>query len=179
MKWEAVRSMPEYLDVVDDSNIVIGKALKEEIYAKKLPHRIVHIFVLDAKNQKIYLQQRSQTVSFLPGYYCTSASGHVQSGETYEQAAKRELREELGVSLPLKKVSELYFVSNDHRRFIELFIAVAEGEFSFADGEVSGGEFMSIGEAKKLIDKGEKIHPQLDLCLRWVYDNQESVLKYI
>ena len=38
--------MVEYLDVVDDSDKVVGKVEFSEVYDKKLKHRIVHVFVL-------------------------------------------------------------------------------------------------------------------------------------
>ncbi|MBS3176646.1 hypothetical protein J4457_05415 [Candidatus Woesearchaeota archaeon] len=42
----------EYLDIVDDANKVIGKALKKLIYERKLTHRIVHVFVVHPDTKK-------------------------------------------------------------------------------------------------------------------------------
>lgn len=165
--------MTEYMDVVDDNDNVTGKTTQEEVYEKKLTHRIVHVLVINPKTKEIYFQKRAENKNFLPGYYCTSAGGHVQSGETYEQAAKRELREEIGLSVPLKKIGDLNFISNEHKRFIKLFAAFAEEGFNFADGEVSGGEFFNFDKARNLIKRGEKIHPQLQLCFRWLDENYD------
>src|SRR3989344_9608929 len=98
--------MTEYMDIINEKNEVMGKTTKEEIYVKKLPHRIVHIFVINPKTKEVYVQQRAKTVSFLPEYYCTSAGGHVRAGETYDQAPQRELKEELGLSVPVRKVAD-------------------------------------------------------------------------
>ena len=167
----------EFIDIVDDQNQVIGKTTQKEIYEKKHNHRIVHILVINPKTKEIYFQKRSEKKDFLPGYYSTSAGGHVQSGETYEEAAKRELKEEIGLSIPLQKVTELQFVSDSHKRFIELFITFAEEGFNFTDGEVASGEFISFDKANNMIEKGEKIHPQLDICFKWLYKNKEQFLK--
>src|SRR3989344_3867087 len=167
----------EYIDIVNDNNEVIGSATQEEIYNKKLNHRIVHIFVIHPISNKIYFQKRSETKSFLPGYYCTSAGGHVQAGETYEKAAKRELFEEIGIQTPVKKMDSMLFISDGHKRFIELYITKADNGFIFRDGEVSAGEFFNFDDAKKLIEKNEKIHPQLNVCFSWFIKNKKMIIR--
>ena len=121
--------MVEFIDIVNNQNQVIGKTTQKDIYEKKHNHRIVHIFVINPKTKEVYFQKRSEKKDFLPGYYCTSAGGHVQSGETYQQAAERELKEEIGLSIPIQKATELQFISDGHKRFIELFIVFAEDGF--------------------------------------------------
>ena len=168
--------MTEFIDIVNNQNQVVGKATQKEIYENKHPHRIVHVFVINPKTKEIYFQKRSEKKDFLPGYYCTSAGGHVQSGETYLEAAERELREEIGLSVPLKKIEELQFVSDEHIRFIELFLAFAEEGFEFVDGEVASGEFLDFEIADQLIERKVKIHPQLEVCFKLLYSNREKLL---
>ena len=155
----------EILDIVDDDDTVIGSASQEDIYNQKLLHRIVHILVLHPQMPAIYLQKRSATKSFLPNYYCTSAGGHVHSGETHKEAAIRELEEEIGITTPIKEVDSFIFTGeNGHQRFIKVFVTKVSDGFSFIDGEVSEGGFFSLSDTKKMIDSGEKIHPQLKAC---------------
>ncbi len=154
----------ELLDVIDENDSVIGFSPMSDIYGKKLTHRIVHIFVMHPETSDIYLQQRALTKTFLPGYYCTSAGGHVRSGETYEEAAKRELAEELGIRGELTLVDTFTFTSNNHSRFIALFLTKSEGSFSFPDKEVVGGAFFPLFEANDFIARDENIHPQLKAC---------------
>ena len=52
---------------------------------------------VDGNVGRIYLQKRSFEKSEHPGKWDSSASGHVDSGETYQEAAARELEEEIGV----------------------------------------------------------------------------------
>ena len=108
----------EMIDVVNEENKIITSVPITDIYKKKLSHRIVHVLVINPETYDIYLQVRSEDKSFLPGYYCTSAGGHVQAGESYIEAARRELKEELGIEAPLIKAHSLQFESNEHKRFI-------------------------------------------------------------
>ena len=169
--------MSETMDVVDENNRVISQAPQEEIYAKKLNHRIVHIFVIHPSKKEVYFQKRSEQKSFLPGYYCTSAGGHVQAGESYPNAAKRELQEELGLTTPLTEAGTMIFVSDQHKRFIYLFVTYAQDGFRFTDGEVAGGEFIPIDDAYAMVMKDKKIHPQLQYCYRWLYEQKSELLQ--
>jgi 16S rRNA (adenine1518-N6/adenine1519-N6)-dimethyltransferase len=86
----------ELLDVVNDRDEVIAQTTRGEIHQRDLMHRAVHIFVFNPDGE-LYLQKRSQTKDRYPGCYDSSASGHLDAGETYDACARRELREELGL----------------------------------------------------------------------------------
>ena len=82
------------LDVVDTDDRVAGVMERGEIHRKGLFHRSVHVFVFDEAG-RLYLQRRSLTKEEHPGKWDSSVSGHVGSGESYEEAAGRELEEEI------------------------------------------------------------------------------------
>jgi len=86
----------EVLDVVDADDLVVGTMERGEIHRKGLFHRSVHVFLIDEAG-RIYLQRRSFAKPEHPGKWDSSASGHVESGESYQEAAGRELEEEIGV----------------------------------------------------------------------------------
>jgi isopentenyldiphosphate isomerase len=86
----------EILDVVDAHDLVMGAMERGEIHRKRLFHRSVHVFLFDEAG-RIYLQKRSFEKLEHPGKWDSSASGHVESGESYQEAAGRELEEEIGV----------------------------------------------------------------------------------
>lgn len=171
--------MTEYLDILDDDGVVIGQASQEEVYDRKLNHRIVHVFVLHPETGAVFLQKRSETKSFLPGYYCTSAGGHVHAGESYQAAAARELKEELGLVTPIQEVHTFVFEADGHKRFIKLFVTVVSEGIRFLDGEVASGLFHSLEAAHQLIQRNEKIHPQLKACFHWLYENKEKELSLL
>ncbi len=92
--------MPDDIfDIVDSSDTVVGSAPRSIVHRERLMHRAAHIliFCIGSGGKKILLQKRSMSKDLYPGRYTTSCSGHVDSGETYDEAAVRELREETGV----------------------------------------------------------------------------------
>lgn len=90
----------DIFDVVDAGDAVVGRAPRSVVHARGLMHRSAHILVFGegADGDKILLQMRSTQKDLYPLRYTTSVSGHVDSGESYLQAALREMREEIGVA---------------------------------------------------------------------------------
>jgi isopentenyldiphosphate isomerase len=94
------------VQVVDENDRPIAGATKQELWTQGLIHRIVRVIVEDAQG-RILLQKRAAHKQPFPNRWDLSASGHVDVGEEYEQAALRELHEELGLSkVMLTLVSE-------------------------------------------------------------------------
>lgn len=86
----------ELLDVVDENDQVIAVKTRGEIHARGLIHRAIHILLFNSQGE-IFLQKRSMNKDENPGLWDSSAAGHVDSGESYESCAIRELNEELGI----------------------------------------------------------------------------------
>lgn len=86
----------DLLPVVDESDRETGALPRREVHLRRLLHRAVQIVVLDGEG-RVWLQQRSRHKDSYPGYWDLSATGHVDPGESYAEAARRELREELGL----------------------------------------------------------------------------------
>ncbi|MEK6889804.1 MAG: NUDIX domain-containing protein [Nanoarchaeota archaeon] len=159
----------EYLDIVNDKDEVIGKAEYSEIYKNKLPHRIVHVLIFNSKGE-IALQIRSKNKSFCPGFFSTSAGGHVQAGESHQQGALRELEEELGIKLPLSLIAKSEYLGKEQiHKFLSIYQAESEGPFKFNKDEVENMEFISLDKIKILLKTSDKFHPELRFILEKYY----------
>lgn len=151
----------EYIDIVDDNDRMIGSASKEEIYEKMYIHRIVHVLISNDHNE-LALQLRSHNSAFCPGHWSTSVGGHVRAGETYDDAARREYREELGSEGSLQFFAkELYVAPHVPRKFLAIFKSKNNGPFKVKRNEVDQVEFFSMSEIRRMIKDGEKFHPEL------------------
>ncbi len=151
----------EFLDVVDDNDNVVGKVPFDEVYKKKLPHRIVHILIFNSKGE-IALQLRSSKKSFCPNHWSTPVGGHVQSGETYQQAALREFQEELGTTSEIEfAYNDLYESESGMKKFIATFTTDYDGPFNINPEEVEKVEYFSLDKIREMIESGDKFHPEL------------------
>ena len=111
-------------DIVNEQDEVIGTATKEEIEAKRLIDRVCFIMLVNGKGE-LLLHQRSANKRAYPLYWSGAAAGHLASGETYEQAATREMKEEIGVQPDLQFVGKFY--SADDREMVGVFLGYYDG----------------------------------------------------
>src|SRR5487761_2134532 len=88
----------EIFDVVNERDEVIGQNTRREVHARGLWHRAVHVLVFNARGE-VFLQKRSMKKDTARGKWDSSSSGHLDSGEAYDVAAVREVREEIGMRL--------------------------------------------------------------------------------
>ncbi|HXW36347.1 MAG TPA: NUDIX domain-containing protein [Nitrososphaerales archaeon] len=95
----------ELVDVVDEEDVKVGTRPLRECLELGLLHRAVAVLVFD-KAGRVLIQKRSKDKAWYPGFWTLSATGHVRSGETYAEAAERELREEAGITCELGFVSK-------------------------------------------------------------------------
>lgn len=87
----------EILDIVDENDVVVGRAPRGEATARGLTHRCVFIEARDA-DDRIFVHRRTATKLVFPSHYDMFVGGVVGAGESYDEAALREAEEELGVT---------------------------------------------------------------------------------
>ena len=73
----------EIFDVVNEQDQVVGQKPRSEVHRLGLLHRAAHILVFNCRGE-VFLQKRSLTKDRQPGLWDSSASGHVDSGESYD-----------------------------------------------------------------------------------------------
>jgi 8-oxo-dGTP pyrophosphatase MutT (NUDIX family) len=85
----------EMVDIVDQHNSVIDVSLKSKAHELGLLHRTVIAEVINAKGEWLLVKQSSTRQD--AGQYVSPVGGHVQAGESEEDALKREAFEEIGI----------------------------------------------------------------------------------
>ncbi len=158
----------EYLDVVNEKDEVIGKETRPDVYKKALGHRVVHIFVFNEVGE-LALQLRSATSSYRPHHWGSTAAGHVQTGETYEEAAKRELEEEVGIKAPIEFLDKFYYTAEGYKKFLGVFKAKWNDALTSTSEEGSDIRFIAIPKIKSMERDGTLFMPETLFILEKLY----------
>jgi isopentenyldiphosphate isomerase len=144
----------EMLPIVDEDGQIVGAASRGECHGgSMLLHPVVHLHVFNSKGE-LYLQRRPDWKDIQPGKWDTAVGGHVDLGENVEQALKREVREELGITdFNPTTVTNYVFQSKRERELVFVHRTVYDGEI-YPSEELDGGRFWSIQEIKANLNKG-------------------------
>jgi 16S rRNA (adenine1518-N6/adenine1519-N6)-dimethyltransferase len=144
----------ESLDAVDENDVVINTLPRREIHAGKHLHRAVHVFVRN-KLGEIYLQFRSHLKDTHGLKWDSSASGHVDPGESYHDCAVREMWEEIWVEPKgdLVRIARIDASEATDLEFIEVFLAEAKGRIRIHGKEVDSGRWFSPEFIEQWIEK--------------------------
>lgn len=112
----------ELFFLVDETDSELESISREEAHSgSKRIHRSVGIFLV-SHSGKMLLQQRSMSKDVDPGWWSYSVSGHVTYGQTYLEAAKRELLEEVGVvANRLEKLGKFLIETESEREFTTFY----------------------------------------------------------
>jgi isopentenyldiphosphate isomerase len=146
--------MADILDIVNDNDQVIGKASRDYIHKNVLMHRGVIVWVVNSKGE-LAVEKRATHRLYFPGYYDVSVGGQVESGESYEAAAERELKEELGLNGRLHLISSYDEFSPQHKEKRRIYVCCSEGPFKPENREMKTVRFLSKDKIQRMMDKKE------------------------
>lgn len=98
------------LDLVDASDRVVGQIPRAEAWAQKLHVRVINAFIVN-RNGLIWIPRRTMHKRMFPGCLDMSVGGHLEAGETYLEAFRRETREELNLEIGALEWREVAYFS--------------------------------------------------------------------
>ena len=154
----------ELFDIYDEAGNRVGVAQRRKCHGDpKLLHHTAHVVVFHPETGAVLLQKRAATKDIQPGKWDTAVGGHLALGEDYEEGARRELAEELGVT---SSVELEYLFDSKIRNAVEsedvrvFAIRMAEG-FTFQKSEIDEIRFWTADE---LFDPANRAGFTPNLC---------------
>lgn len=144
----------ELLAVVDEHDQIIEHRPRHEIHAQGLRHRAVHILVFN-DNDQLLLQKRSMRKDLNKGLWDTSAAGHVDRGENYDDCAPRELQEELNITAPLSSLFKLEPTPALGMEFIQVYRCRHNGPFRFSGDEIDEIRWITSQEVDRRVNQDD------------------------
>lgn len=145
----------ELFPIVNEQGETIGKITRREAHdGTKILHPVVHLHVFNSKGE-LYLQHRPEWKDIQPGKWDTATGGHVDYGETTEQALVREVREELGITdFSPEFVCRYVFEGKREKELVYVHKTIYDGKITPNEEELQGGRFWSKSEILSNMGKG-------------------------
>lgn len=138
--------------LVDRKDKEIGKEEKIKAHKEGKLHRAISVFIFNRRGETL-LQQRAKTKYHSGGLWANACCSHPLRNEDLREAAKRRLKEEMGINCDLKEIfSLLYKVKVGcliEHEFDHIFTGKFEGEPKLNKKEVGDWRWISKEELKK------------------------------
>ena len=154
--------MEELIDVLDSNGNKTGeRKTKSEIKKVGDFHRAISVCIIN-DGKEILMQKRSKNKKSYPNLWSIFVKGHVMAGESSTEACKREIFEELGVSINESELKYLYtireelIISEDYieRIFFDTFLLnknINIKEVQIQEDEVAEVKFMFYKDVQELV----------------------------
>jgi isopentenyl-diphosphate delta-isomerase len=159
----------EYFEVFNADGTPTGRIEERGVvHAQGLWHRTVHVWI-HRYGEALLFQKRGILKDSHPGLWDVSAAGHIDVGERPEQTARREVKEELGLTV---RIDDLHFIDNTSRTLISRKGAFIDNEITYVylyefsgeasdlspdPAEVDAIRFIEINDLRNMLkDTGER-----------------------
>lgn len=139
-------SPDESVEEIAPDGMVLGLVSRREMRARVLRHRSVFIAVV-SHDGDLLVHRRADTKDVWPGCWDVCVGGVVSPGESWDDAAVRELAEELGVEgAVVTHLGNGAYEDGDVRLVGHIYECRTDGPFRFADGEITEAHWVSPAE---------------------------------
>ena len=161
----------EILDVVDRNDNVIGQKKRSKLQKEDSGFRAINVFLLNPKGQ-IWIPRRAAHKMAFPLCLDMSCGGYVRSGESYEDAFKREVKEELALdveSLPCRLLGYLTPYTDEVSMFMKVYEIRSEQAPKWNPRDFVEAYWLWPHEVLKRIQEGDSGKDDLPRLIRKFY----------
>jgi len=143
----------ELVDVIDDAGHTISVVTRGEMRTRRLPHRCVYILVFNSRSE-LFVHLRTQTKDVFPGHWDVTIGGVLAAGEAFDDGARRELEEELGIAAHLQPLFPFRYADVSTVVQGAVYRAAHEGPFRLQPEEIVRGEFVALPDLEERTKSG-------------------------
>lgn len=154
--------MDEKIIVVNENDEFIREEDKIKCHlGNGILHRAFDVIVFNGN--KILLTKRSDSKMLWPGFWDGTVASHVRKGESYESAAKRRLKEEIGIDVEPNYLFKFEYKSKYKDVGTEYEVCAIlkvnyNGQFNIDPNEISEYKFVEIEKLKEYVEKNPNIY---------------------
>jgi isopentenyl-diphosphate Delta-isomerase len=150
----------EEVILVDEKDNEVGVEEKIVAHKKGKLHRAISVFVFNSKGE-LLLQKRAKSKYHCGGLWTNTCCSHPRQGETAAQAAKRRLKEEMGIECQLKSVGNFTYQAAFENGLIEnefdhVFFGIYDDEPEPDAAEADDYRWIKLERLEKEIEKNPK-----------------------
>jgi 8-oxo-dGTP pyrophosphatase MutT (NUDIX family) len=157
----------EPVDVVDESDRVIGTVPRREIRSRNLLHRCTYVLVRRSDG-RINVHRRTDTKDVDPGAYDMFPGGVCAAGESYDDCARRELEEELGIAgAPLRPLFRHRYSGPDGETWGGVYEVTWDGPVAMQPEEVAWNAWVTAAELDRMLDELTFCRDSREIYRRW------------
>ncbi|MDT7707344.1 MAG: hypothetical protein QOG20_2951 [Pseudonocardiales bacterium] len=148
-----MRAEDEQVAVFDAAGRMTGAAPRGVVYRDGIWHGATGVLVRSGDGERVYLHRRSPEKLVFPHCYDCWAGGVIGPGETPDDAAARELEEELGISdVPLTPTDRFTFDDGRLRYHVFGYEVAWDGPVRHQPEEVVWGGWVTLDALRALLD---------------------------
>lgn len=145
----------ELVILVDERDRELGAGEKLRAHREGALHRAFSVFIFD-RGGRLLIQKRAREKYHSAGLWSNTACGHPRPGEATKEAARRRLREEMGLDCDLRAAFEFLYRAELDGALVEheydhVFVGTHEGEAPPAPdpSEVEEWSWVSMDELRR------------------------------
>ena len=133
----------ELVDVLDDAGRPVATVTRREMRARRLPHGATYVLVFNRRGE-LFVHLRSPDKDVYPGHWDVAIGGVLAAGESFDEGARREAREELGVALEPEPLFPFRWADEQTVVHGMVYRARHDGPFRLQPEEIVRGEFLAL-----------------------------------